>query len=109
MAGGAVDQSLLDLLPQIHALFSDPLRVVSDGTDPRSVFSSSPSRGAWLSCPVDSYDWGLGVVDSVGFGAHFGVVRTGSLVSVVVISDEVVDLLCSCGVALLPLSNSVGK
>jgi hypothetical protein len=28
MAGGAVDQSLLDLLPQIHALFSDPLRVV---------------------------------------------------------------------------------
>ncbi|PUZ58576.1 hypothetical protein GQ55_5G520000 [Panicum hallii var. hallii] len=29
MAGGAVDQSLLDLLPQIHALFSDPLRVIS--------------------------------------------------------------------------------
>jgi len=109
MAGGAADQSLLDLLPRIHALFSDPLRVVSGRTDPRSVFSSSPSRGAWLSCPVDSYDWGLGVVDSVGFGAHFGVVRTGSLVSVVVISDEVVDLLCSRGVAWLPLSNSVGK
>ncbi|KAF8663296.1 hypothetical protein HU200_055908 [Digitaria exilis] len=29
MAGGAVDQSLLDLLPRIHALFSDPLRVIS--------------------------------------------------------------------------------
>ena len=48
-------------------------------------------------------------MDSVGFVAHLGVVRTGSLVSVVVISDEVVDLLCSCGLAWLPLSNSVGK
>jgi hypothetical protein len=26
----AVDQALLDLLPQIHALFSDPLRVVME-------------------------------------------------------------------------------
>jgi hypothetical protein len=110
MAGGAVDQSLLDLLPQIHALFSDPFRVVSDGTDPRSVFSS-PSRGAWLCCSVDSYGWGLDIVDSVGFVAHFGVVRTRSLVSVVVISDDFVDffLLCSCGLVWVPLPDSVGK
>ncbi|OEL25519.1 hypothetical protein BAE44_0013469 [Dichanthelium oligosanthes] len=29
MAGAAADQALLDLVPQIHALFSDPLRVIS--------------------------------------------------------------------------------
>jgi hypothetical protein len=34
MAGEAVDQSLLHLLPQIHALFSDPLRVVMMGSAP---------------------------------------------------------------------------
>jgi hypothetical protein len=40
MAGGVVDQSLL---PQIHALFSDPLRVVMMGSAP-ALNSPSISR-----------------------------------------------------------------
>jgi hypothetical protein len=35
MAAAAADPALLDLIPQIHALFADPLRVVSDsGNNP---------------------------------------------------------------------------
>ena len=49
-------------------------------------------------------------MDSVGFVAHLGVVRTGSLVRVVVIFDEVVDFCCAlCGFVWLPQSNSVGE
>ena len=59
-----MDQSLLDLLPQIHALFSDPLRVVMMGSAPalNSPFDLV-ARGlavSWIPTVwgvVDDTDW----------------------------------------------------
>ncbi|RCV25167.1 hypothetical protein SETIT_5G144300v2 [Setaria italica] len=65
MAGGAVDQSLLDLLPQIHALFSDPLRVISYKWLSRNFSVSSNDAKRLLQEFVDKNGADLQVIYSV--------------------------------------------
>ncbi|CAO2205223.1 unnamed protein product [Urochloa humidicola] len=65
MAGGALDQSLLDLLPQIHALFSDPLRVVSYKWLSRNFSVSSNDAKRLLQEFVDKNGTDLQVIYSV--------------------------------------------
>ncbi|WVZ72734.1 hypothetical protein U9M48_021150 [Paspalum notatum var. saurae] len=65
MAGGAADQSLLDLLPQIHALFSDPLRVISYKWLSRNFSVSSNDAKRLLQEFVNKYGADLQVIYSV--------------------------------------------
>ncbi|CAL4958844.1 unnamed protein product [Urochloa decumbens] len=65
MAGGTLDQSLLDLLPQIHALFSDPLRVISYKWLSRNFSVSSNDAKRLLQEFVDKNGTDLQVIYSV--------------------------------------------
>uniref|UniRef100_A0A804QLC2 DNA polymerase delta subunit 3 n=1 Tax=Zea mays TaxID=4577 RepID=A0A804QLC2_MAIZE len=65
MAGEAVDQSLLHLLPQIHALFSDPLRVISYKWLSRNFSVSSNDAKRLLQEFVDKHGTDLQVIYSV--------------------------------------------
>ncbi|CAD6240352.1 unnamed protein product [Miscanthus lutarioriparius] len=65
MVGGAVDQSLLDLLPQIHALFSDPLRVISYKWLSRNFSVSSNDAKRLLQEFVNKHGTDLQVIYSV--------------------------------------------
>jgi len=60
-----VDQSLLDLLPQIHALFSDPLRVISYKWLSRNFSVSSNDAKRLLQEFVDKNGTDLQVIYSV--------------------------------------------
>ncbi|KAK3159796.1 hypothetical protein QOZ80_1BG0051200 [Eleusine coracana subsp. coracana] len=61
----AVDQALLDLLPQIHALFSDPLRVISYKWLSRNFCVSSNDAKRLLQEFVNKHGTDLQVIYSV--------------------------------------------